>query len=408
MKHNLTDRYLSTVKAPATGRLVVTDKTVRGLTLRVSSVRSFVVRYRLPKQKQLDVAIGFYPEVSLAQARQRARDIVAAAKRGIDLIAEEKRAAAERHKEEATAQLVRDLVADYVRHIQPHLRRWRTIEGVLNNHVIPAFGDRPVKSIRRADIVELLDAMQGRGLRQIVNRTKSALGALFTFALERQRVEDSPMVGVRPRPVETERSRILSDAELRAIWGALEGMRDPGRTFVKVLMLTGARRDEVRGMRWSEIGEDGVWLLPAARNKANRDFELGLSRQVLDLLAGLRRVTTPGNASPVFVFTVNGGNPWSAHQPFKHALDAKSGVADWRWHDIRRTVRSKLAELRVPFEIAERCLNHAMTKIERTYNRHSYRGEKAAAFQAWADRFAIITGAGFDAPNVVELKHPAS
>jgi integrase len=410
MKHNLTDRYLQTVKAPAIGRLVVTDKTVRCLTIRISGVRSFVVRYRLPRQGQRDVTIGTYPEITLAEARQRARDIIAAAKRGIDIIAEERRVDAERRKEEATAQLVRDLVADYVRHIQPHLRRWHTIEGILNKHVVPVLGDRPAKSVRRADIVELLDAMQGRGLRQIVNRTKSALGALFTFALERQRVEDSPMIGVRPRPVETERSRVLRDAELRALWRALEEMPDPGRTFVKVLMLTAARRDEIRGMRWSEVDDQGVWLLPASRNKGGRDFELGLSRQVLDLLAGLPRVIAPGSMEAVFVFTINGVNPWSRHQWFKGELDARSGVVGWRWHDLRRTVRSRLSELRIPFEIAERAINHTVPKLERTYNRHSFFVEKKEAMQLWADRLAVIVGQGRDAPNVVELeiKRPAS
>ena len=81
-------------------------------------------------------------------------------------------------------------------------------------------------------------------------------------------------------------------------------------------------------------------------------------------------------------------------------------MTGWVYHDIRRTVRSRLAELRVPFEIAERVLNHAMTKLERVYNRHAYREEKAAALQLWADRLAVIVGEGREAPNVVEMKRP--
>jgi hypothetical protein len=164
MRHRLTDRYLQTVRAPASGRLVVADTEVRGLSLRVTSngTRSFLVRYRLPKQPQRSYTVpGTYPEASLADARQQARDIVAAAKRGIDLIAEERRQETERQKAAASARTIRELAAEYIdKHCKPHQRRWRDLELRLNNHVIPALGDRAAGSIRRADIVELLDGIQ--------------------------------------------------------------------------------------------------------------------------------------------------------------------------------------------------------------------------------------------------------
>src|SRR5262249_31209001 len=153
---NLTDRYLQTVEAPETGRLVVTDTAVRCLNLRVGGVLSFVVRYRLPRQPQRDVTIGTYPHLTLAEARHRARDIMAAAKRGVDLIAEERRAREEQQKEEATARLVHELVTEYINYAKAHQRRWSDVETRLRKHVVPALGHRPLKSIRRADIVELL------------------------------------------------------------------------------------------------------------------------------------------------------------------------------------------------------------------------------------------------------------
>jgi hypothetical protein len=123
MKHRLTDRYLQTVEAPASGRLVVADTEVRGLTVRVTShgTRTFLVRYRLPKQAQRSYTVpGAYPATTLAEARQRARDIVAAAKRGLDLVAEEERAASARRKTEATARTVGELVAEYIeKHCRP-------------------------------------------------------------------------------------------------------------------------------------------------------------------------------------------------------------------------------------------------------------------------------------------------
>jgi hypothetical protein len=312
---------------------------------------------------------------------------VAAAKRGVDLIAEERDQEVERQKAIASFRTIRELASEYVeRHCKPHQRQWWPLELRLKNHVLPVLGDRAATDIRRADIVELLDAMQHeKGLHQQVNRVRSALSGMFRYAVEREYVADNPVIGTRPRKLEVERQRILSDQEIRAIWLALDDMPDPGRSFVKVLFLTATRRDEARCMRWSELPPAGdLWLLPAARNKANRDFEIPLSTSLAAVLSGIPR---RGD----HVFTVGGHRPWTAIEPLKRTLDARSGVTGWVWHDIRRTVRSKLAELSVPYEIAERVMNHAMTKLERTYNRHGYRQEKAQALQRWADHlFGLI------------------
>src|SRR5215469_10471317 len=399
MRHKLTDRFIQTVKPPPTGRLVVADTEVTGLSLRVTpnGVRSFLIRYRPRRQPQKSWTVpGTYPEVTLATARQKAREIVAAAKGGVDLIAELGRLEAERLKAAASARTIRELAAEYIeRHCKPHQRRWRKVELCIHSHVLPVLGDRVASDVRRADIVELLDDLEHKkGLRQQVNRVRSALASMFRYAIEREYVPEYPLIGTRSRKLEVERQRILSNQEIRAIWLALDELPDPGRSFVKVLFLTAARRDEARNLEWAEIAlEDDLWVLPAARNKANRDFEIPLSRQMTALLTRLPRLGA-------FVFTVSGAKPWATPGPFKRALDAKSGITGWVFHDIRRTVRSKLAELSVPYEIAERVLNHAMTKLERVYNRHSYRQEKA--LQRWADQLMGIVKA--DSDKVVPLR----
>jgi integrase len=163
-------------------------------------------------------------------------------------------------------------------------------------------------------------------------------------------------------------------------------------------MLTASRRDEVRCMQWSEIdAENGMWTVPAARTKTQKDHEIPLTPNMIELLARLPRL------GPC-VFTASGERTWGAHGKFKADLDKKSGVSNWRFHDIRRTVRSRLAEAGVPFEIAERVLGHSVSKIERVYNRHSYRAEKARALQAWSDRLMQIVGDGRAAANVVTLR----
>jgi integrase len=121
-------------------------------------------------------------------------------------------------------------------------------------------------------------------------------------------------------------------------------------------MLTASRRDEVRCMQWSEIdAENGLWTVPAARTKTQKDHEIPLTPNMIELLAGLPRLGPS-------VFTVSGERTWGAHGKFKADLDKKSGVSNWPFQDIRRTVRSRLAEASVPFEIAERVLVTASLK----------------------------------------------
>jgi site-specific recombinase XerD len=174
--------------------------------------------------------------------------MVAAAKRGVDLIADETRLAAERQKAAASARTIRELAAEYIeRHCKSHQRRWRQVEIRLHNHVLPTLGDRAASDIRRADIVELLDDLQyNKGYRAQVNRVRDSIAGLFRYAVEREYVAESPVIGTRARKVKAERQRILSDQEIRAIWFALDTLPDPGRSFVKTLFLTATRRDEPR------------------------------------------------------------------------------------------------------------------------------------------------------------------
>ena len=402
MRRKLTDRLIKTLRPPASGRLVVADSEAQGLSLRITptGAKSWLVRFQLPRQPQTACVVGPYPAISLAEARERARDIVTAAKKGRDLPVEEKRIEAERQKAAATSRTVRQLAAEFVEnHCKAHQKHWRDDELRLRNHVLGPIGDRAATDIRRADIVELLDDLEHKKkLRQQVNRVRAVLSSMFKYACEREIVLDNPVSGTRPRKVETERTRVLNDDELRSIWRALDGMPEPAAAFVRVLMLTACRRDEIRLMEWREVDlKAGVWTLPVARNKGGRPHEVPMSRQMVELLASMPRRGS-------FVFTTTGDKPWSGHDKIKPVLDRESGVKGWVFHDLRRTARSRFAEMGISYEIAERLLGHAVTKIERTYNRHSYLPEKRRALQAWADRLMAIVGDGRGAGNVVGLK----
>jgi integrase len=405
MKVKLTDRLIRTRKPPAIGRLIITDAVVSGLSLRINpgstknpeGLRYWLFRYRPRRQAQRSSALGPYPALSLADARRRAGDIANAAKKGIDLLAEEERQAEARRKAEARARTVRDVGEDYLAHVKA-LKSYRDIKGRFHNHIFPAVGDRLIGEIRQADIVELLDKLQhDHGLRHMTNRVRETLICLFGYAIERQLVEMNPAATTKRRKVEQHRERVLSRDELRTLWQALDRIPDPGRSYVRILMLTGCRREEARAMRWAELNlAERLWSLPSQRTKAARAHEIPLSNRAAEIIASQPR------RGP-FVFTIGGERPMTVHQ-IKARLDRESGIKDWRLHDLRRTLRFGLAELGVSYEIAERVIGHAMPQLERTYNVFAYREEKRAALERWAHHLAVIVTEGRAAPNGVELR----
>ena len=406
MKIKLTDRFIRTRKPPAKGRLIITDTALPGLSLRINpassknpdGLRYWLLRYRPRHQEQRSTVLGPYPALSLAYARQRAGDIVNVAKKGIDLIAEEKRQAEDRQKAEAMARTISEVGNDYLAHIRGRLKSYQNISSRFRNHIFPALGNRLIGEVRRVDIVELLDKLQHRhGLCHMTNRVRESFICLFGYAIERQLVETNPAAGTKRRQVERPRERVLSRGELQLLWRALDIIPDPGRSYVRILMLTGCRRQEARAMRWDELDlESRLWSLPSRRTKGARPHEIPLSECAAEIISLMPR-------NGPYVFTIEGKRPMTVHQ-IKARLDRETGIEDWRLHDLRRTLRSGLAELGVSYEIAERVIGHSMPQLERTYNVFAYREEKRNALERWARHLTVIVTDGRAARNVVPLR----
>jgi integrase len=385
MSIKLTDRLLNSRKAPASGRIIYTDSVVPGLAFRVSAAtksnpegrRDWLLRYRPRRQAQKAVALGAYPALSLSEARHRAGEIVIAAKRGIDLIGAEKQEAEARRAAEAKARPLSEIANAYLESAM-RLRSWRSIESRIRCHIIPKLGNKPIGEITRADVVEFLDNLERKnGLRHQVNRCRETLRMIFAYAIERQLIDASPVVGVSKRKVEFPRDRTLSNDELIAFWNAVANLPELARAYFRVLLLTGARRNEVGRLPWSELDLDnGVWRLPSDRNKSGRPFEIPLSPLVVETLRELPRIGR-------LVFSHDGKRPMTLHQIIERVRQ-DAGLVDVRLHDLRRTLRTGLAELGVSFEVAERVLNHAMPGLQAVYNRHSYKVEKRTALELWA------------------------
>jgi integrase len=198
----------------------------------------------------------------------------------------------------------------------------------------------------------------------------------FRWCIERDILKIDPTAGMPRVGNGKSRERVLSDDELGRVWRAAEG---PFGAVTRMLILTGARREEITQLRWSEI--DGTIKLEDARTKTGAPHIIPLSAAAQALLNSLPRI-----AGSDFVFTTTGTKPISGWSRPKIDLDAASGVTGWRIHDLRRTVATGMQKLGVGLQVVEAVLGHtsgSRAGVVGIYQRHTYDAEKRAALEAW-------------------------
>jgi integrase len=386
------------------------DGKVAGLYLVVqpSGAKSWAVRYRV-NGKSRKHTLGSYPSIGLAAARDLARASIGSIAKGADPSAE-KRKQREAAKEAAATvdDLVENVVEDFIRlYAEKKTRDWRETARILRKDVAAPWRGRRLPEIEKKHVVKLLDAVVERGAPVGANRVFAQLRKMCAWAVSRGILTVSPCEGVEAPSPEVERDRVLSPEELSLLWRAAEQLPKPYGATMRTLMLTGARRDEVAGMVWKEIDlAEETWTLPAARSKNRREHVVPLSAPAKDILSAQPRI----EGSP-FVFG-GGRAPLSNFGKAKDRLDAAittlndgEAIPHWTIHDIRRSVATQLAELKVAPHVIEAVLNHksgVIRGVAAVYNRYSYADEKRAALDAWARRLdAIVNPAS--ASNVVEL-----
>jgi len=243
--------------------------------------------------------------------------------------------------------------------------------------------------ITRKDVAARLNRITLDNGSIVAGRARAQLSALFAWALAHGLCEANPVIGTAAPKGGQPRERVLSDAELAAIWQACgdDHDRDHGRC-IKLLVLTGCRRAEIGGLCWSEIDlEHGTWTLPAARSKNKRAHGLPLLPAMLAIIKAV-----PKLAGRDQLFGQRGGG-FSSWQRGKDALDQRSGVKNWTVHDIRRSVATRMADLGIMPHIIEQILNHHSghrAGPAGIYNRSSYEREVRTALALWHDHLRSI------------------
>ncbi|WP_322995425.1 tyrosine-type recombinase/integrase [Castellaniella sp.] len=407
MTKPLTVRAIEALK-PTGSRREIPDGAMPGLYLIVqpTGIMSWVVRYRAngkPKKHTL----GRYPAIKLADARALAAQSLTTVAEGRDPSSEKKRA--KREAADAIKDDIETVIASFMeRYAEPRQREayYKETQRHLEKEAASAWKGRSVKTITRRDVVDLLDAVVDRGATIAANRVLAAARRFFNWCVERGIIEKSPVDGVKAPTAEKSRDRILSDDELRLVWKASDSLGWPFGPFVQLLILTGQRRDEVAGMRWGEIDlTNSLWTIPAERTKNGIAHVVPLSVQAVSILKGIAR-QKHGEAESPFVFTTTGKTAISGFSKAKATLDRKIAaliaaeaqakgaqdraleMADWRLHDLRRTMASGMARLGVALHVVEKLLNHTSGTfggIVSVYQRHDFAAEKREAMRIWGE-----------------------
>lgn len=392
-RKSLSDLGVAALK-PRESRYAEPDPELRGHYVRVhpSGAKSFVAVARDPKGKQVWATIGAADHLTIAEARDMAREAVRRIRSGLSAVE------APATKPDAFAAVAANWLK---RHVEANgLRTRRDIERLLASHVLPVWADRDFLSIRRSDVAALLDDVEdGHGARQ-ADCVLTIIRSLMSWVALRHDDYTPPIVRGMARQDQRAqaRKRILDDSEIRAIWLAADASGTYG-AILKTLLLTGQRRIKVGTMRWEELSAEGEWTLPREPREKDNAGSLVLPPAALDIIRSQPRI-----ASNPFVFAGRGTVPFSTWSAAKANFDAKlpSDMPGWVVHDLRRTARSLLSRAGVRPDIAERVLGHAIAGVEGVYDRHSYALEKADALRHLAALVETIVNP--PAANVVPLR----
>ena len=265
----LTDKGVAALRARADRHEVCEDgRTGFGVRVAPSGRKSWLFMYRFAG-KARRMTLGTYPGVGLATARVK----FAEAKRKLDHGEDPGSLAKAEKLVDREASTVRQLVDEYLERSAKGLRGYAEIKRILERDVVAAWGSRKARTVKRRDVIVLLDSIVDRGSPIMANRTLNWVHRMFNFAIRREIVDSNPCVGVGPPSKEVERDRVLSDGE---VFGLLNGlpeadMSEASRLAIKLLLATAQRPGEVAGALLDEFDlEQRVWILPATRVKNAR------------------------------------------------------------------------------------------------------------------------------------------
>lgn len=388
-------RTVDGLKPPENGRIEYWDEDTKGLGLRVaeSGRKTWVVMYR-HQVRLRRLTLGTYPNLSLADARDKARDELRSVAKGQDP-AGDKQASRQ-------AETFGELADLYIeKYAKPNKKSWFKDQQALNNHLLPAFRNRRATDIKRREVIELLEDIRDGGAPVQANRTLEIIRRLYNWGIEREIVEVNPCTRIKPVSNEKPREKVLSDDEIQKLWRAIELQPFLMGASYKMRLISAQRGGEITSMRKADVDLGaGWWTIPGGRSKNGLAHRVPLSGMAVDLLNVVFQKYP--ESEWVFPSATSSGPIWSIWKATDRIRKA-SGV-EFVPHDMRRTVASKMTgELGINRLTVSKILNHVESGVTAIYDRHSYDGEKRQALDSWAARLAEILSGETKLDNVVSM-----
>jgi integrase len=351
-------------------------------------LKSYVVQYRFHgRQRRLSIADETVMDA--AQACEEARNVLANIQLGKDPQLE---------REQSHLQVshsMHSVVAEYLELRRGELREssFAETKRYLTGSYFRTLHAVDIGKITRRDVAGALNIIVKMNGKISAARARAALSSFYSWCMRQGRAEQNPVIGTE-KPAGQDRDRVLTNLELVAIWNACRDYDDFGK-IVRLLILTGQRRQEVGGLRWSELRDlDGVqpmWVLPRERSKNNTAHTLPLLGMALDIIRSIDR-----RAGRDLLFGSHSKTGWTAWETYKVELGRRAGVTNWTLHDIRRSVATKMADIGIAPHVVEQILNHRggrKSGVAGVYNRSSYAREVQGAFELWHARISdLLTG----------------
>ena len=364
----LTDLLIKNLKLPEIGQKTYFDDSFRGFGLRVSQggSKSFVLMFG--KDRKLRT-IGRYPDMSLADARKKAKQTQG------ELLSE-----STQDQEPSPSISFFDARDRFLRAARDRTKpsTMDEYQRLLHKHF---HYEKQLSAITRQDVMEALCALRDKP--SIEQHAFVALRTMFNWCILHGYMTASPLPPLRFKTIS--RTRILTDAELAAVWHRACAVGHPYGTIVQLLVLTGQRRGEIAGLRRSWIRHNEI-VFPLGFTKNKREHTIPLGRLAQGIIQGV-----PDTGDMLFPSRISDETPFNGWSKAKVAFDAPLRLPEYTLHDLRRTYSSNMARLGVPIHVTEKLLNHVsgtVSGVAAVYNRYNYQTEMRDAALSY-ERFLV-------------------
>lgn len=431
----LSDKDMKALEAPEKGNRIVWDSQgsdpvterrgkrdngpVSGFGVRITAkgAKAYILEYRFHDEADANerrsskyrFTIGSASNWTLTAAREEARAWLQKIDRGETHPLAERRGKQQAVVAAREAETFEQAVTDYIKRYQIGEKQNATAEEtkrvLLNEGARAGWNDKPLSGITPQEVQRQLeivrDGDEGEGLKArpyLSNRFHAHMVTFFSWCARPSiaKVATSPMTGI-PAPFggEKSRDRVFNDDEIKALWNAADAIGGTAGAFLKVVMITGKRKNAVAGMRWGEVDQTWLWTPPkdTRRRRGNkRTHAIPLPKLAQRILTGIKpRDTT----AETFVFPGRRkGTSLDPGTPLQKKIQSQSGIGDFFFHACRHTVETRMAELGVMPHVRDMLLDHAPSRgAGQGYDHHAYRDEMLAALETWAGHIEKLVAA---------------